>query len=167
MTKNKIWIWGLLVLIIINVSALITIGANTWMFNKNKKPRTERMSFGERSPFGGMKEKLHLSQDQNKAYVTFQTKSRSEMRGSFNEMRENRDRLNEEFSKENLDMEEINRIHKKITEIDRVIRIQGTQIQVELREILDEEQIKIFIGEMKRHRTRRRSGGPPMGLMVE
>ena len=167
MNNNKIWVWGLLVLIVINVSALITIGANTWMFTKDKKPRTERISFMDRTPFGGMKEKLHLSQDQEKAYATFQKKSRSEMKGSFHEMREYRDKLNEEFSRENLDLEEIDRINIKIIEIDRNIRNQGTQIQVELREILNDDQVKIFIGEIKRHHGRRRSGGNPMGTMVE
>ena len=163
MNNNKIWVWGLLVLIVINVSALITIGANTWMFNRDKKPRTERISFGDRSPFGGMKEKLHLSEDQNKAYAAFQMKSRSEMRGSFKEMREYRDRLNEEFSREYLDLEEIDRINIKIIEIDKNIRNQGTQIQVELREILNDDQVKILIEEMKRHHGRRRSGRHPMG----
>lgn len=163
-SKSKIWVWGLLVLIVINVSALITIGANTWVFKDGKRDRTERHLMRDRSPFGVIKERLDLTDVQKEQFEEIQQVSRKEMRELFSEMSDFRNHLNTEFSRYQLDMSKINDLNEEIVDTDRKIRHSATEIHVKMRKILNEDQVKIFIKEMSRRGKRSR---PPMGFISE
>ena len=162
--RNKIWVWGLLVLIVINVSALITIGANTWVFKKGRMDRTERQFGRERSPLGGIREKLNLTEAQQGQFENIQETSRRDMRKLFSDMTDYRNKLNGEFSKTQLEMDVIAELNENIVQTDRKIRRQAIDMHVSIRDILTEDQLKIFIEEMgtKKRRTR-----PPMGFITE
>ena len=119
--KSKVWVWGLLVLIVINVSALITIGANTWMFKNNRTERTERFQ-GRRASEDNMVQLLGLDEMQTQSFNEIETTSRENMRTLFLEMRELREKLNEALGEVDLDMNEINAVNERIVDADRKIR---------------------------------------------
>ncbi len=171
-TRNKALTIGLFILILINVSALITIGVNTRFFNKQGIERIDR----EPRRQGMMRHKdfenqLGLNSEQREEFATVQRTERKQVSKLMKEMARLRRQLNEELSTMELDLSKIEEINKGIVTTDEEIRNQATKMNIEIRKILDEEQLAKFLELMKSRRPGGRMdgrrGGPPSGFMLE
>jgi len=166
-SKNRALTIGLFVLILINVSALITIGVNTRFFNKRSIERIDR----EPRRQGMMRHRdfekqLGLNNDQRQELATVQLAERKQVSKLMKEMALLRMQLNEELSMMELDLAKIDEINKNIVTTDEEIRTQALKMNIEIRKILDEEQLQQFLKLIKSRRPDavkdgRRRGPPP------
>jgi Spy/CpxP family protein refolding chaperone len=163
--KNRILTIGLVILILINVSALITIGVNSRFFKKEGLRRLER-SFQQRGMQRRDFEKmLDLSSEQRIKFSELRQSERILVDKLMKEMTVYRRQLNEELAQIDLDLEKIEEINLNIVATDTRIRNQATMMNIEIRKILGEKQKKEFLKMMKsrKYGGRRdgRRGGPP------
>jgi Spy/CpxP family protein refolding chaperone len=163
--KNRILTIGLVILILINVSALITIGLNSRFFRSEGLERTDR-SFQQRGMQRRDFEKmLDLDGEQQEKFSKLRQSERMQVNKLMKEMTVYRGQLNEELAQMELDLEKIEEINLNIVATDTKIRNQATIMNIEIRKILDEKQKMEFLKMMKsrKHGGRRdgRRGGPP------
>jgi Spy/CpxP family protein refolding chaperone len=122
-------------------------------------------------PFAGKKESMHqrfyeklgLTDQQKKAWEENKAAQWKQMKALFGAMKEKREALKEEFTKDKLDMKKINQINgdlKKLAAQKIDLRLQRT---LAAQKILTPEQFKQFIA--KRHGYKSRHFGRGQGMM--
>lgn len=164
-SKNRALTIGLFILILINVSALITIGVNTRFFNNRGVERIDR----EPRRQGMMRHRdfekqLGLNNEQRRELATVQRVEKKQVSKLMKEMALLRMQLNEELSGMELDIAKIEEINKNIVTTDEEIRTQAIKMNIEIRKILDEEQLQQFLKLMKSRRQDGRMNGSRRGL---
>ena len=171
-SKNKLVTIGLFVLIIINISALVTIGANTRFFKQKEVRRFERLSFksgDQGKSYKRFVEPLNLTSEQKEDFEEIMAQSRKEMRNLYQQMSENRNSLNQALTHQELDLVKIESINEKIVITDSKIRDQIIELNIKMRKVLDNDQLKEYLKVMSdwRHRERGFSGHRPSFDMSE
>ncbi len=158
-SKNSRW-WaiGLIILIIVNISALVTIAANTRFFKKDETSRVERPRY--RSDRAGRNferlfmKPLDLTPEQSERIMSVREETRARMMEMNREMSDSREKLNAALTELQLDLEKIEVLNAEIIRTDTQIRKQIVNMNVEIRKILNPDQLEQYIEMMRKHRPR-------------
>lgn len=171
--SGRLWAIGLIILIIVNISALVTIAANTRFFKKGQISRFERPDFRGSRARGDFEkrfiEPLNLTPEQSMHFTSIREENRTRMMGLYRKMSESRDKLNKALTERQLDMEKIEGINAEIIRTDAEIRQQIVNLNLGMRKIMDQDQLEIYLEMMKSHRLRGKGfgirSGPPLNII--
>jgi len=169
-TKKNLIIWGIILLVLLNVSSLGTIWYHRYQFNKNIHEKVVRDN-ARRSPASRERQQgppsflikdLSLSDDQMQEFSSIWAKHGIQRRELEVKMDENRTAMGEILSKPQLDSAAFLRISARQIVLMQELDYAMLDMNRELRSILNEEQLERFLGRLDRlnKRMRNRSNRP-------
>ena len=170
--KNRLLTIILVALMVVNIAALITIGLNSRVLKPDRDQRMERIerrgskedgrdrqreSFRERSRrfSRGMSRSLGLTPEQEQKMEELREANQKKMEPVMIKMDSLRNHLNEALGSVEIDEESVRNINSEVAELDRQIRNEMLEFNLEVRELLNDEQLEKYL---KMHRRMRRGG---------
>ena len=165
--SSRLWAFGLIILIIVNISALVTIAANTRFFKKGEISHFDGPDFRGSGARGDFKKRFvelfNLTPEQSMHFTSIRVEKRTRMMKLYRQMLESRDKLYNALTERQLDMEIIDGINGEIIRTDAKIRQQIVNLNQEIRKILDKDQLEIYFEMIKSHKHKEKGFGRRSG----
>ncbi len=155
--KKNLLILFLIVLTLINVTALVTIAYHRFYPRKPFPPPPVRAD----TPVGFIKQELDLNEEQVKKFEAHFRKIRGEMEPIFDSLRAKRTKLMNELSVEQPNMDKVNTLSEEIGSLQTELQKKAIMHMLEEKSFLTPEQQKKFFTFFKERANPMRMEGMP------